>query len=610
MKIVPSLEEVQRYAASGEYRVLPLSCEMLSDRLTPIECLRILKSVSTHCYLLESAEDRERWGRYTFLGFDPVLDITCLDGEMKAGSVWMHTDDPSAVMRQILSDYKSPSLPGLPPFTGGLVGYFAYDYLSYSEPSVKMDVEDSEHFQDVDVMLFDKVIAFDHFRQKIVLIVNMRLEDGDTGYSKAVLELKQLRELLLSGERREEPGGHMTGPVEQLFDEAQYCDMVERAKHHIREGDIFQIVLSNRLSAPFEGSLLNAYRILRTINPSPYMFYFSGTDVEVAGASPETLVKLKDGVLHTFPLAGTRPRGKTEAEDQALEAELLSDEKELAEHNMLVDLGRNDLGRISRFGTVEVEKLHSIERFSHVMHIGSTVRGEIKERKGVRAKRRGDRGGFGAGKGIPGVHQQGQSGSQRTDPRRGGGRMILLIDNYDSFSYNLYQLVGDLNPDIRVVRNDELSVSEIVALNPERVIISPGPGRPEDAGNIVEVARELTGRFPILGVCLGHQAICAAFGATVTYARQLMHGKQSDAKLDLNCPLFAGLPEVVPVARYHSLAADPDTLPECLEVTAMTPEGEVMAVQHTQYHTFGVQFHPESILTPDGKQMLRNFIEL
>jgi anthranilate synthase component 2 len=188
--------------------------------------------------------------------------------------------------------------------------------------------------------------------------------------------------------------------------------------------------------------------------------------------------------------------------------------------------------------------------------------------------------------------------------------MILLIDNYDSFSYNLYQLVGDLNPDIRVVRNDELSVSEIVALNPERVIISPGPGRPEDAGNIVEVARELTGRFPILGVCLGHQAICAAFGATVTYARQLMHGKQSDAKLDLNCPLFAGLPEVVPVARYHSLAADPDTLPECLEVTAMTPEGEVMAVQHTQYPTFGVQFHPESILTPDGKQMLRNFIEL
>ena len=188
--------------------------------------------------------------------------------------------------------------------------------------------------------------------------------------------------------------------------------------------------------------------------------------------------------------------------------------------------------------------------------------------------------------------------------------MILLIDNYDSFSYNLYQLVGELNPDIRVVRNDELSVSEIVAMNPECVIISPGPGRPEDAGNIVEVARELTGRFPVLGVCLGHQAICAAFGATVTYARRLMHGKQSDAKLDLNCPLFTGLPNTVPVARYHSLAAAPDTLPDCLKVTAMTSEGEIMAVQHAEHLTFGVQFHPESILTPDGKQMLRNFIEL
>ena len=188
--------------------------------------------------------------------------------------------------------------------------------------------------------------------------------------------------------------------------------------------------------------------------------------------------------------------------------------------------------------------------------------------------------------------------------------MILLIDNYDSFSYNLYQLVGALNPDIRVVRNDELGVSEIVALNPGCVIISPGPGRPEDAVNIVEVARELTGRFPILGVCLGHQAICAAFGATVTYAKRLMHGKQSDAKLDMSCPLFAGLPDTVPVARYHSLAADPATLPDSLKVTAMTPEGEIMAVQHAQYPTFGVQFHPESILTPDGKQMLRNFIEL
>jgi len=207
----------------------------------------------------------------------------------------------------------------------------------------------------------------------------MPLDDPETGYKRAVEELEELCELLRTGEPEEDSAGHLLGEVTPLFDRETYCAMVETAKNYIREGDIFQIVLSNRLSAPFRGSLLNTYRILRTINPSPYMFYFAGTDVEVAGASPETLVKLEDGILHTFPLAGTRPRGRTEEEDRKLREELLADEKELAEHNMLVDLGRNDLGKISKFGSVRVEKLHSIESYSHVMHIGSTVRGEIRE---------------------------------------------------------------------------------------------------------------------------------------------------------------------------------------------------------------------------------------
>ncbi len=379
MKILPALDEVKRIAAEGQYKVLPVSCEILSDRCTPIEALRILKNVSTYCYLLESVAERERWGRYTFLGFDPKLEVTCVDGELKAGNLRLKTDDPSAVLRQILADYKSPRFDYLPSFTGGLVGYFSYDYLGYSEPAVRREVRDTESFKDVDLMLFDKVIAFDNFRQKIILIVNMSLDEPETEYNRAVLELQQLDRLLRTGEKKEEPSGKLLGEVTPLFDRETYCGMVERAKEHIREGDIFQIVLSNRLSAPFEGSLLNTYRVLRTINPSPYMFYFSGTDVEVAGASPETLVKLENGVLHTFPLAGTRPRGKTEAEDRALESELLADEKELAEHNMLVDLGRNDLGKVSKFGSVAVETLHSIERYSHVMHIGSTVRGEIRE---------------------------------------------------------------------------------------------------------------------------------------------------------------------------------------------------------------------------------------
>ena len=186
--------------------------------------------------------------------------------------------------------------------------------------------------------------------------------------------------------------------------------------------------------------------------------------------------------------------------------------------------------------------------------------------------------------------------------------MILLIDNYDSFSYNLYQYIGEINPDIKVIRNDEMTVDEIRALQPDRIILSPGPGRPEEAGVIIEAVQKLGETIPILGVCLGHQAICAAYGATVTYAKQLMHGKQSTVTFATDSPLFTRCPAEAPVARYHSLAADADTVPDCLRVTASTVDGEIMAVQHRAHPVFGVQFHPESIMTPDGKTMLRNFI--
>ncbi len=188
--------------------------------------------------------------------------------------------------------------------------------------------------------------------------------------------------------------------------------------------------------------------------------------------------------------------------------------------------------------------------------------------------------------------------------------MILLIDNYDSFSYNLYQYVGEICHDIKVIRNDELTVKEIGELAPDHIIISPGPGRPEDAGIIIEAAKTVCRSIPTLGVCLGHQAICAAYGARITYAEKLMHGKQSEITFDTESPLFRGLPEKAPAARYHSLAADETTMPDCLKVTARSSEGVIMAVQHREYPIFGVQFHPESIMTPDGKQILRNFIEL
>ena len=364
--ITPTLEQARTILENSHYDIIPISMEMQSDMYTPMGIMRTLKSKSRHCFVLESAENN----RYTFLGFDPKTKVSTKEQ-----------------IEQILGENKAPKIAGLPPFCGGLVGYFAYEY--------------AKDFRDVDLMLFDKVIAFDNHRQKIVLIVNIKTDNLENEYSHAKIELKQLKDLIKNGTTVQIEPARLKSDFTPLFTKEQYCSMVEKAKHYIKEGDIFQVVLSNRWQADFEGSLFDCYRVLRGINPSPYMFYFCGTDYEIAGASPETLVKLigkeggspapaqdgqrngspsgveSVGKLYTFPLAGTRPRGKTLAEDMALEKELLADEKELSEHNMLVDLGRNDLGKISKFGSVKVDKYMNVLRFSHVMHIGSVVSGDI-----------------------------------------------------------------------------------------------------------------------------------------------------------------------------------------------------------------------------------------
>ena len=388
----PVYEEALQYAESGKYKVIPIKKEIYSDMRTPIEVLRKLKKLSHHCYLLESAEDNKKWGRYTFLGFHPALELTCVNGKMTIKRKHpvsgaedeiqnILTKHPGRYIQEIIEENRSPKLEGFPPFTGGLVGYFSYDYIKYSEPSLELDAEDQEGFNDVDLMLFNDVIAFDNFRQKIIIITNIKTENIQQEYEQGVERIEKISKIISGGALAEIKPAHVTSEFRKLFDKTEFCEMVKKAKRYITEGDIFQVVLSNRLEADFEGSLLDVYRVLRTLNPSPYMFYFTSDDIEIAGASPETLVRLQDGTLHTFPLAGTRKRGETEEEDKRLEKELLADEKERAEHNMLVDLGRNDLGKISRFGTVEVEKYMSVERYSHVMHIGSTVKGEIREDK-------------------------------------------------------------------------------------------------------------------------------------------------------------------------------------------------------------------------------------
>lgn len=374
MNFLPSKDTLQKFAK--DYDIAPISCEILSDFSTPINTLKKLKKISKHCYILESVTNNEKWGRYTFLGFDPKLELNCVDGVIKINGKIINETNPNQAIRDILNKHKSPSFDYLPSFTGGFVGYFAYDYVKYS--GIEFDnLEDENQFKDIDIMLFDKVIAYDNLRQKIILIANISLNDIDTNYEIAKNELLKIANIIKSQDMLETDTGSLQSEFVPKFSETEFCDMVTKAQKHIKNGEIKQIVLSNLLEANFQGSLINTYRILRSINPSPYMFYFSGNDVELAGASPETLVKLENNFLHTFPLAGTRKRGENKAEDDRLEYELLHDEKELDEHNMLIDLGIEDLNKVCKSESVYVKNLHEIVRYSHVMHISSCVCGEI-----------------------------------------------------------------------------------------------------------------------------------------------------------------------------------------------------------------------------------------
>lgn len=382
--IFPSLDRVKAIAPG--YDIVPVYMEILSDVRTPISVLKALKQVSSHTYLLESADNSNHWGRYSFLGYDPKIELFCKNHKMtiKDGTTrTFECSDPAAEIRNILSQYKSPRLEELPTFTGGFVGYFACEYIRYIEPTLDFPTpdDDAAMVNDVDLMLFDKVIAFDHYKNKIYLIANISTNDLERNYNKAELELKALADLVVNGKEADVPKGVLKTEFTSEFTKDEFEAVVKKTQHYIKEGDIFQCVVSNRREAEFDGSLLNAYRVLRTLNPSPYMFYLSGGNVELTGASPETLVKLTDGKMYTFPIAGTMRRGKTEAEDLAIEEKLINDEKELAEHNMLVDLGRNDLGKIAKFGSVKVEALHMLQRFSHVIHITSTVSGDIQDGK-------------------------------------------------------------------------------------------------------------------------------------------------------------------------------------------------------------------------------------
>jgi anthranilate synthase component 1 len=377
----PALNEV--VALGGSCKRIPVSLEIFADMQTPIRLLTKIEQRSSHCFLLESAEGGEKWGRYSFLSYDPQMTLTVKNGRThivgKDGEKIVD-GNPIEAIRSLLEEYAAPTFDYLPRFTGGAVGFFGYDMVRYYESLPDKTVNDGD-YPDCCLMISDKIIAFDNMRQRMTIIVNM-LTAGDIirNYIEAVAQIKQIYSLIMDDTPTPVLQKNAEKPQwKSNVTKDEYERMVEAAKEHIRDGDIFQVVLSQRFTARLDGSLLNTYRVLRLTNPSPYMYYLKLGGIELAGASPETLLRLENGTLETCPIAGSRPRGRTEEEDKSLAAELEKDEKELAEHNMLVDLARNDLGRVARFGSVRVAEYCKLARFSHVMHLTSLVTAELAD---------------------------------------------------------------------------------------------------------------------------------------------------------------------------------------------------------------------------------------
>ncbi len=389
----PELQEIVRL--SGQYNLIPVVRHLMADTETPIRVFQHFCH-EPRAFLLESVEGGVKWARYSFIGTDPFLIVRGKNGtlEMESnGQVQQIRGNPIDTLKARLRAYTSPSLPELPPFTGGAIGFFGYDLLQYYEKIPPHRVDDLK-MDDLQFMFCDQVVVFDHFKQQIKVIANVHIEPGATDEQIAreydetcrkidamVGKLKQpiMQSAVMS--HHSIPDDVDLGGIESNVSKAQFMANVEKGKEYIRAGDIFQVVLSQRFHIDTDIPPLMVYRVLRTMNPSPYMYYLKMDDEVIVGTSPELLVKVDGDRVDTRPIAGTRPRGRTEQEDQQLEKDLLADEKERAEHLMLVDLGRNDIGRVAEFGTVKCDTYMDIERYSHVMHIVSNVHGKIRKDK-------------------------------------------------------------------------------------------------------------------------------------------------------------------------------------------------------------------------------------
>ena len=393
----PSRDEFKERATQGN--VIPVYREILADTETPVTAFRKLlehtrsRGDGNYTFLLESIEGGERIARYSFLGTNPSCVITAKDSTVTVRRDGVDherklepREDPLHVIREILSQYQCVADPDLPPFAGGAVGFLSYDCVRHFEklPTI---ANDDQKFPDACFVITDTLIIFDHLKHRIKIVANVHAEgDLDAAYDAAIVRIDNLARVLSRPFVEVLPLGPPTEgrpklPVRSNMREDEFRDMVERGKEYIAAGDAIQVVLSQRFATPVRCTALDVYRALRSLNPSPYMYYLEMDDVTIVGSSPEILVTKTGDKVGVRPIAGTRPRGKSEAEDLALEADLLADAKERAEHVMLVDLGRNDIGRVCKYGTVSVDRLMVIERYSHVMHIVSNVVGTLQDGK-------------------------------------------------------------------------------------------------------------------------------------------------------------------------------------------------------------------------------------
>jgi len=368
----PDFSEIQKLREHGN--VIPVHKSVIADFLTPVSAYLKLEKDRKYAFLLESVEGGATLGRYSFLGCDPFLVCRYSKGQPA---------DFLASLRATLKRYRSVTLPNLPPFTGGAVGYFGYDMVRTVE-DIPDSAKDDLGVDDAVLMFYKTILAFDHLKHQIHIISNLLVDEStaplERQYREAVEEIRRIERLLRTPiEMPLLPSGKDAATVRSNIEKDAYLKSVEIAKEHIAAGDIFQVVLSQRFEVDLKISPFEIYRALRIVNPSPYMYFLKMPDTAIVGSSPEMLVKIRGREVLYRPIAGTRPRGRTDAEDESLARELLADEKERAEHIMLVDLGRNDLGRVCKYGTVKVEELMVVERYSHVMHLVSSLRGELTE---------------------------------------------------------------------------------------------------------------------------------------------------------------------------------------------------------------------------------------